>query len=291
MPFTSVIAAFAKQEHAYRTRLAGLMVILTLVLALTILPTFKSQISTSTSYSRRLGLRDLRQRELDECPSDPNKGKPGVCGCGVLDNDTDGDGTLDCKDGCPRDALKTSPGTCGCGVPNTDTDGDGMPDCQDDCPLDARKTVPGVCGCGVRDIDTDGDGRFDCMDECIDNDPYLLSLCKEKNPYVYCGGCAEKYYKVRRGCGKQCQSDNRYCVDYSSEDRYEYVDSLGQYLRKGYNETIILTGADSSNTVWKRNYECDFAGNCVEGSNTLNDGSCVVKHYDRDFKCLECSDE
>ena len=43
------------------------------------------------------GLRD----ECDECPADPAKIEPGVCGCGQDDNaDSDGDGVLDCNDEC-----------------------------------------------------------------------------------------------------------------------------------------------------------------------------------------------
>lgn len=51
---------------------------------------------------------------LDECPTDPYKKKPGICGCGIPDNDSDGDGSADCFDGCPSDPSKTAPGACGC---------------------------------------------------------------------------------------------------------------------------------------------------------------------------------
>ena len=40
-----------------------------------------------------------------------------MCGCGVADNDRDGDGSADCEDGCPDNAELTSPGVCQCGVP------------------------------------------------------------------------------------------------------------------------------------------------------------------------------
>jgi len=52
----------------------------------------------------------------DECPGDPNKMEPGVCGCGSSDNDSDGDNTADCIDKCPEDPEKTAPGECGCAV-------------------------------------------------------------------------------------------------------------------------------------------------------------------------------
>jgi len=67
--------------------------------------------------------------------------------------DSDGDGILDCHDQCPNDPNKSIPGTCGCGIPDTDSDDDGVPDCIDACP-------------GEPDTDSDGDGVADCDDVC-----------------------------------------------------------------------------------------------------------------------------
>jgi hypothetical protein len=106
---------------------------------------------------------------FDGCPDDPAKIAPSVCGCGMPDTDIDGDRVLDCLDGCPDDPDKIDPGACGCGVPDTDSDGDGTPDCLDGCPDDPDKTEPGVCGCGVPDTDSDGDGTPDCLDGCPDD--------------------------------------------------------------------------------------------------------------------------
>jgi len=128
----------------------------------------------------------------DACPDDPDKIAPGICGCGVPDTDTDGDGTLDCNDNCPNDPDKTSPGICGCGAPDIDsdqdgiydcnddcdsdldTDGDGFGDCDENCPNDPNKTEPGVCGCGIADTDSDSDGTLDCNDNCP-NDPNKIN--------------------------------------------------------------------------------------------------------------------
>jgi len=178
MTFGTDVTAFAKQEKAYRIRLAGLMA-LVLALALIILPAFKSHIVSISSDSRLLKACDLCGFiEHDKCPNDPNKKEPGVCGCGVPDNDTDGDGALDCQDECPRDPGKTKKGHCGCGVPDTDKDGDKKPDCDDGCPDDDNKTSPGVCGCGLPDIDTDEDGALDCKDECpTDASKTSLGIC------------------------------------------------------------------------------------------------------------------
>jgi hypothetical protein len=85
---------------------------------------------------------------VDQCPNDPNKTVPGICGCGVADTDSDKDGIADCKDGCVTDPAKTAPGICGCGVADTDSDKDGTADCKDGCKTDPAKTAPGICGCG-----------------------------------------------------------------------------------------------------------------------------------------------
>lgn len=102
----------------------------------------------------------------DTCPDDDGKTEPGACGCGVADDDSDGDGTADCDDACPDDEGKPDAGVCGCGVADTDADGDGTADCDDGCTDDPDKLVPGDCGCGVSDADDDGDGLATCIDDC-----------------------------------------------------------------------------------------------------------------------------
>mmetsp|Transcript_18440 Transcript_18440/g.26795 ORF Transcript_18440/g.26795 Transcript_18440/m.26795 type:complete len:1037 (-) Transcript_18440:65-3175(-) len=102
----------------------------------------------------------------DECPTDPLKDYPGICGCGVVDSDSDNDGLFDCFDGCPNDFFKSLPGACGCGVSDVDANNDGILDCFDSCPNDPLKTAPGVCGCGISDADSDNDGFLDCLDGC-----------------------------------------------------------------------------------------------------------------------------
>ena len=87
----------------------------------------------------------------NECPLDPVKRVPGVCGCGVPEVDADGDGLRACQEECDLDPNKTAPGECGCGLPDVDSDGDAALDCRDECPRDAATTVAGTCGCGAPD--------------------------------------------------------------------------------------------------------------------------------------------
>jgi hypothetical protein len=104
----------------------------------------------------------------DNCPDDPNKTAPGVCGCGTPDVDTDGDGVMDCNDACPDDAQKTEPGDCGCGTPDVDTDGDAVMDCVDNCPDVAN----------ADQADTDGDGTGDaCQGEVAPRPGPSAVLC------------------------------------------------------------------------------------------------------------------
>ena len=120
-----------------------------------------------------LGLRDA-------CPTDPNKVEVGLCGCGLVDVDSDGDSVLDCNDLCPSDPNKTAPGQCGCGSPDIDSDSDGVADCVDQCPSDPSKSAPGQCGCGFADTDTDGDSTADCVDLC----PNLAALTAPATYYA-----------------------------------------------------------------------------------------------------------
>jgi len=75
------------------------------------------------------GMAVLAASQTDNCPSDPSKREPGVCGCGIADTDSDGDGVADCYDGCPSSTFKNAPGVCGCEVEDADVNANGLIDC------------------------------------------------------------------------------------------------------------------------------------------------------------------
>ncbi len=109
---------------------------------------------------------DVEGDACDNCPNDPDKTSPGVCGCGVADDDTDGDGTEDCNDECPDDPDKTEEGDCGCGESDADTDGDTIADCRDNCPDTANTDQADDDGDGEGNAcepDTGGDGPVFCF--------------------------------------------------------------------------------------------------------------------------------
>lgn len=66
---------------------------------------------------------------VDNCPDNPYKLEPGVCGCASEDLDRDADGRYDCQDGCAEDPAKIAPDVCGCGVTDADQNANGLPDC------------------------------------------------------------------------------------------------------------------------------------------------------------------
>jgi hypothetical protein len=97
--------------------------------------------------------------QLDHWHAQAGNGTHDVCGFTVGDCliDSDGDGTVDCRDDCPNDVNKVAAGTCGCGVADTDSDGDDIADCNDNCPNNPN----------AAQADSDGDGLGDACDPCL----------------------------------------------------------------------------------------------------------------------------
>ncbi len=96
---------------------------------------------------------------------------------------------------CPDDAQKTVPGVCGCGVADDDTNDNGVPDCLDPgidlCPADPDKTEPGYCGCGIADVDADENNVPDCLDTCLSQGlSYCDGGCFDVSASdAHCGAC------------------------------------------------------------------------------------------------------
>lgn len=130
----------------------------------------------------------------DLCPDDENKKAPGVCGCGLADDDLDNNGTIDCLEAgdlCPDDKDKTLPGICGCNIPDTIDEKSGNPVCLDAgidlCPTDEHKTLPGVCGCNVPDTIDELNRMPMCSGVSLADTPYRM--CAKNDPKALLGVC------------------------------------------------------------------------------------------------------
>jgi len=127
---------------------------------------------------------------VDLCPDDPTKQAPGVCGCGTADDDSDGDGTMDCDDACPYDPLNDDDDDEICGAEECVEEAScpeqpvcsagSATDCTDNCLLDENTDQADEDGDGIGDVcddcvsdplngtgvDSDGDGTGDACDIC-----------------------------------------------------------------------------------------------------------------------------
>ena len=102
----------------------------------------------------------------DECPDDPEKTEPGICGCGVPDVDSDGDSIADCNDNCPETPNPSQQDTDGDWIGDAcddDDDNDGIPDGVDDCPSE------------------DAYGRDADLNGCTDTTEDLLQVVRDLN--------------------------------------------------------------------------------------------------------------
>jgi hypothetical protein len=93
----------------------------------------------------------------DQCPRDPAKTKKGICGCGVSEEDSDGDGTPNCIEPyCDEDPANTAVGSCGC--VGTDTlRPEGTPCSPESC--SGRSSIPGQCDGAGRCVGTGSAGQ------------------------------------------------------------------------------------------------------------------------------------
>ncbi|MCG3131231.1 MAG: hypothetical protein FLDDKLPJ_02009 [Phycisphaerae bacterium] len=132
----------------------------------------------------------------DACPLDAEKQTPGDCGCGQPDEDSDGDGVLDCDDNCVNAGN----------ADQSDSDGDGFGDACDECPTDPEKSVPDECGCEGAEVDADGDGVPDCVDNCPGAGNALQIDSDGDGAGDACDECPFNPDRVEAGEGGDCAS-------------------------------------------------------------------------------------
>jgi Lectin C-type domain len=115
----------------------------------------------------------------DQCPYDPNKTLPGICGCNNPETDIDGDGTMDCIEVCDHDPNNTSSGQCGC-VGESTLKPKGTPCSDKACPGPAGSSVFGTC-----------DGAGVCGDRSTCNPSTVAGACHfvefQGTSYYVCG--------------------------------------------------------------------------------------------------------
>lgn len=174
----------------------------------------------------------------DLCPDDPEKGGPGVCGCGLPDSDLDNNGVVDCLEAgdlCPDDPNKTLPGICGCNIPDTINEASQNPYCLeagDLCPQDTKKTVPGVCGCDIPDTFDEWTRMPWCNGTSAVGAPYLACTVNAESdaPKYLPGFCGcEMEDKVDEKIAPACESEVKpLCDDPTDTDNDGVADCFDQ---------------------------------------------------------------
>ena len=147
----------------------------------------------------------------DFCPDDPNKKEPGVCGCGVPEDnaDNDDDTIPNCLDTCKNDKNKSffidEDGIFGSKNEYLKIIFAGHAtgyECIYHPMIDPERMNPNQCGCGESEADTDGDGIADCKDECPEHAAYILE--------PHCGNFCEELDRDGDGiadCEDLCPDD------------------------------------------------------------------------------------
>lgn len=200
---------------------------------------------------------------LDLCPDNPDKNNPGECGCDLPDEDTDGDGILDCNDNC-MDAANAD---------QTDTDNDGIGDACD-IPECGNGVIENGESCDDSNL-INGDGcNIDCQpSECLDGQS---QNCLVDGAQGLCSaGTQECISGVWGFCeaNNQAQPDNNCdgidndCDGQTDEDFQEVETSCGVGSCASTGSIVCQNGAsiDTCNASAPSEEICDLSDNNCDG--------------------------
>ena len=205
------------------------------------------------------------QEEVDECPDNPNKMHPGVCGCEADDIVDVLTGIYTCLstdiDLCPNDPVKTKPGICGCGVADT-LGSDGIALCLtqnfDLCPDDPKKTLPGICGCGVEDSIDAATGLASCIAGQLD-------LCPDDEFKTLPGVC---------GCGVADTPDEATGIPLCTIEELDFCPSDPNKKKPG------ICGCNVADNDTDDDGKLDCEETCIENPKKYEPGICGCDFLD-----------
>ena len=230
------------------------------------------------------------QQPTDNCPDDPDKTEPGICGCGEPDSDADGDGSLDCVDACPDDPNKVLAGACGCGASDIDANNNGTPDCNDPPPTPSNppSTPPDSDNDTIIDpadncpftpntdqADSDEDGRGDACDNCIET-PNNNQADADADGYGdACDLCPEDAAKIAPGlCG--CGAAD------TDSDNDETPDCHDDCPNDPNKTEAGECGCDEEETDTDQDGTPDCIDECPDDPDKTEPGVCGCGQRDRD---------
>ena len=189
--------------------------------------------------------------------------------------DTDGDRAPDLWEGCPNDPGKTDPGICGCGVADTDSDGDGTPDCND-CAESDSSIYPGateVCnsvddncdgiideGCATYYRDADGDTYGDSGDS-------IIATSQPAGYVANAGDCDDSNGSINPGATEDCNGLDDNCDGITDE-------GCATYYWDADNDGYGNPGGPTT-TVPQADYVAN-SGDCDDTNGAVNPGATEI---------------
>ncbi len=196
----------------------------------------------------------------NDCDFQVDEGHPDLDGDKIadcVDDDADGDGTLDAQDNCPGLSNPDQADADGDGIGDLcdkDQDGDAIPDATDNCPL-VKNTLQ---------LDSDEDGLGDACDDDVDGDGALNA--DDNCPLVANAGQQDS---DGDGIGDACEDDK----DGDGAPDAEDCKPLNPAIHPGAEELCDGVDNDCDLVVDEGFVDTDFDGlkDCVDGDDD-NDG-------------------